>query len=168
MESFRNSIPQDQASVFICKNSLMRVAARKANGWKELAKLPKDDNAWIFVQEDGIASTLKAFLDFRDAETKLKKQEAAKDEKVDDVTSIHGGALGGKLFTPQEIEKLKDLPTKREMLASLAGMLQSVPVQLTMVLNQAPQMLSSRLEQISNLDEDKEKIAKDVSKAQET
>lgn len=57
----------------------------------------------MFVDEDGIASTVKTWLDFNTKQTKILKDNAEKDVKVPDATEIYGGAFNGKICTPEEV-----------------------------------------------------------------
>ncbi len=86
LQSFRKQMP---AEVLVCKNTLMRIAADRVEGFSPLKEATKvgvwgvwvyysdwrmwvhthlynkqGDNAWVFVQEDQIAESVKVYLDF--------------------------------------------------------------------------------------------------------
>ena len=41
MEELRGSIPPDHASIYVCKNSLMKIAADQVDGWSSLRPIAK-------------------------------------------------------------------------------------------------------------------------------
>jgi hypothetical protein len=51
LQDFRRSLPE-QSKMLVCKNTLMRVACDKVDGWSELKPATKGDNAWLFVNEE--------------------------------------------------------------------------------------------------------------------
>jgi len=55
------------------------------------------------VDEDGISSVVKSFVDFEKEETQIRKENAKKDEKVERVTEIYGGTLNGQLYTSEQV-----------------------------------------------------------------
>lgn len=60
--------------------------------------------------------------------------------------------------------KFKDLPTRTEVLATLVGMLNSVPSTLLSTINQAPLQLTMNVQQIADLDEEKTKLVREFVK----
>jgi large subunit ribosomal protein L10 len=63
LQDFRRALPA-QSKVLVCKNTLMRVACDKVEGWGELKAATKGDNAWLFVNEEVIAESIKAYVAF--------------------------------------------------------------------------------------------------------
>lgn len=51
IQEFRRSLPAD-TKLLVCKNTLMRVAVDKTEGWESLKPATKGDNAWLFVNEE--------------------------------------------------------------------------------------------------------------------
>lgn len=51
IQEFRRSLPAD-SKMLVCKNTLMRVAIDRTDGWEELKPATKGDNAWLFVNEE--------------------------------------------------------------------------------------------------------------------
>ena len=41
MEELRQSLPAEHASVYVCKNTLLKVAIKQLGGWKTLRKIAK-------------------------------------------------------------------------------------------------------------------------------
>lgn len=86
------------AEVLVCKNTLMRIAADRVEGFSPLKEATKvrlrtvtaavltaqrhiiivtqGDNAWVFVQEDHIAESVKVYLDFEKKLTAGLSKEA--------------------------------------------------------------------------------------------
>lgn len=65
--------------------------------------LLQNQNAWIFVDEDGISSSVKSWISFQQEETKILKSNAEKDQIVPNATEICGGVLNGKPRTPEDV-----------------------------------------------------------------
>ena len=51
LQDFRRSLPAE-STMLVCKNTLMRRACEKVEGWSELSPAAKGDNAWLFVNEE--------------------------------------------------------------------------------------------------------------------
>ena len=51
LQDFRRSLPAE-STMLVCKNTLMRRACEKVEGWSELTPATKGDNAWLFVNEE--------------------------------------------------------------------------------------------------------------------
>jgi hypothetical protein len=62
-EAFRRSLPAE-AKMFVAKNTLMRLASQRVDGWADLATDLKLEHAWVFAPEEAIGASVKAFLDF--------------------------------------------------------------------------------------------------------
>jgi large subunit ribosomal protein L10 len=65
VQKFRKGLPE-VSDMYVCKNSLMKVATRKVGGWAPLEERAgcEGENAWIFVPEDAIRDTIKHYFAF--------------------------------------------------------------------------------------------------------
>ena len=66
---------------------------------------------------------MKAYLDF---ETKLKERLPREQRAKAKPTDISGGAMDGKALSYAEVERLKNLPTKAELIATIARLIKQV------------------------------------------
>ena len=81
------------------------------------------ENAWLFVGEEVISESVKAYLDF---ETKLKERLPREQRAEAKPTNISGGAMDGRFLAYAEVERLKNLPTKAELIATIARLIKQV------------------------------------------
>jgi large subunit ribosomal protein L10 len=122
LQDFRRALPA-QSKVLVCKNTLMRVACDKVEGWGELKAATKGDNAWLFVNEEVIAESIKAYVAF---EKKLlegvPKEERATARPID----VSGGCMDGQLLDYVAVKNLEKMPTKLELIATIARLINQV------------------------------------------
>ncbi len=86
LEAFRRSLPAE-AKMYVAKNTLLSLAADRVEGWSELKKGIKLENAWVFAPEEAISSSVKAFLDF---EKKLLEPIPKADRSKFKLTDVTG------------------------------------------------------------------------------
>lgn len=166
MEALRRGIPES-SSVAVAKNSLMRVAVREVPGWSALEDKGCDgDNAWIFVGEDGIADTVKFWNKFS---ADLEKAAAANvpkgsTKKVEAPTSVSCAVMDGKYMTAAELKRCENLPTKAQLLATIARLLKQPAKKIATGVKMVPTKLAYGIKALAELDEDKTKLVGDVAK----
>lgn len=123
LQEFRRSLPAE-SKVLVCKNTLMRVACDKVEGWSELKPATKGDNAWLFVNEEVIAESIKAYVAF---EKKLlegvPKEERATARPID----VRCGGKG----TCGTGTRLAPAPSCKQLQCGRRGSLDSLAAQQT-------------------------------------
>lgn len=158
LQDFRRALPA-QSKMLVCKNTLMRVACDKVEGWSELKPATKGDNAWLFVNEEVIAESFKAYAAF---EKKLlesvPKEERATARPID----VSGGVMDGKLMGYLEVKKLQSMPTKLELIATIARLINQVPTKVARGINQVPTKLAYGVKALADGDDNKEQLVSDV------
>ena len=77
----------------------------------------------MFVGEECIAESVKAYLDF---EKKLKDKLPKEERATAKPTDISGGAMDGQYLTYEDVAKLKNLPNKLELIATIARLIKQV------------------------------------------
>jgi large subunit ribosomal protein L10 len=95
----------DSATFSVVKNTLTKIAAKKAGLTEDFSQLLSGPSAIAFVGGD-VVRAAKGLRDFA---------------KANPVLVIKGGVLEGKILTPGEITKLADLESREVLLAKLAG-----------------------------------------------
>jgi len=158
MQEFRHSLPAD-TKVVVCKNTLMRIAADKVDGWSDLKKATNGDNAWLFVGEECISESVKAFLDF---EKKLKDRLPKEQRAMAKPTDVSGGAMDGKALSYADVQKLKSLPTKLELIATIARLIKQVPTKVAVSVKQVPTKLALGVKALADGDDDTSKVVGDI------
>ena len=163
MQQLRSALPKEGARLLVCKNTLLKLAADKVGGWEELKPSAKGDNAWLFIEEDHVAASIKAYLGFqsklRDA---LPKDERAAFKLLDP----SGGAMAGKALDAAEIKRLEKLPTKKELIATIARLIQQVPTKVAVSIKQVPTKVALGVKALADADDNKEALVGDVCKPQ--
>ncbi|PSC71630.1 50S ribosomal L10 [Micractinium conductrix] len=158
IQDFRRSLPAD-TKLLVCKNTLMRVAADKVGGWEELMPATKGDNAWMFVNEEVISESFKAYVAF---EKKLlegvPKDERATARPLD----VSGGVMDGKGLDYVAVKKLESMPTKLELIATIARLINQVPTKVARGINQVPTKLAYGVKALADGDDNKEQMVSDV------
>ena len=161
IQQFRRALPKEGAKLLVCKNTLLKLAADKVEGWEELKPAAKGDNAWLFVQEESISSGIKAYLDFQ-----KEVVDAVPQDERDAVTMLNmtGGVMSGKALTPSDLKKLEKMPTKTELMATLARLLNQLPTKIAVSVKQVPTKVAYGVKALADADENKEAIVGDVCK----
>jgi large subunit ribosomal protein L10 len=159
MQEFRASLPQEGAKLLVCKNSLLKRAADEVEGWSDLKTAAKGDNAWLFIQEEYVAESIKAYLKFQDK----VKEGVPKDERDTFVPlTVTGGAMSGKAIGPADIKTLKNLPNKKELIATIARLIKQVPTKVAVAVKQVPTKVALGIKAVADADEDKSKLMGDI------
>lgn len=161
MQEFRKTLPKEGATLVVCKNTLLKLAADKVEGWGDLKPAAKGDNAWLFVQEENISEGIKAYLNFqKDLKDALPQEE--RDEAA--ILEMSGGVMAGSALTPADLKRLEKLPTKTELMATLARLLNQLPTKVAVSVKQVPTKVALGVKALADADENKEAIVGDVCK----
>jgi large subunit ribosomal protein L10 len=121
MMALRDALAAEKVEYKVVKNTLMRMACRDTG---------------VSVLEPLIQGTCAIAIGYDDPT--IPARVLKKITKTTEKLKIKGGALGGKLLTPEEVTALADLPTRQELLAQLLGVLAAVPTALVTVLSGVP------------------------------
>mmetsp|Transcript_20657 Transcript_20657/g.36690 ORF Transcript_20657/g.36690 Transcript_20657/m.36690 type:complete len:258 (+) Transcript_20657:35-808(+) len=160
IEEIRRKLPED-ASIRVALNTLMRKAGEETEGFNGIGPACKGDNAWWFVGEN-IAQGVKAYIAF---EEELKKAQKADPNVV--VPELSGGCMDNEFLDANAIKALKNLPTRTEVIAKIAGSIKAVPTKLARSLKQVPQKMAVGVGKLADGDDNKDLIVGDVFPKQE-
>lgn len=116
------------------KNTLMRIAVEEDQQWQPMTQYLQDSSVFLLVKED-LKEAITAYEDFQKATKK---------------TVIRGGVLEGQALTVDQVKALKDLPSKQELMARLAGGLNSIATKLAVGINQVPTKLATGINEVPN------------------
>ena len=114
------------------KNTLMRLAVKDDERWEPMTDFLKDSSVFLLVKED-MKEAIKAYEDFQKATKK---------------TEIRGGVLDGQALTQDDIKALKELPSKQELMARLAGGIKAVSTKLAVGINAVPTKLAVGINEV--------------------
>jgi len=164
VEKFRRGMPE-KSSVVVTKNSLMRIACNEVPGWNSVGDNGcAGENAWVFVHEDDIAAAVKHFNSFSDELLKAAKANAPKGVEPPVPTTVSCAVMDNKVLTPAEFKQCENLPTKLQLITTIARMLKQPAQKIAVGVRQVPSKLAYGIKALSELDEDKSKIVSDVAK----
>ena len=114
------------------KNTLMRLAVKDDERWEPMTDFLQDSSVFLLVKEE-MKEAIKAYEDFQKATKK---------------TEIRGGVLDGQALTQDDIKALKELPSKQELMARLAGGIKAVSTKLAVGLNAVPTKLAVGINEV--------------------
>ena len=118
MDQLRRKVSEAGGSYQVVKNTLLRLAAKGTDAEK-LSELYAGNNALGTTKEDPV-SLAKALVDFT---------------KENEMLSIKGGVLSGKVLDLSQIQSIATLPSREVLLAMMLGAMNAVPTGLVRVLN---------------------------------
>ncbi|MEA5595423.1 50S ribosomal protein L10 [Rivularia sp. UHCC 0363] len=116
------------------KNTLMRIAVEEDTLWQPMTQYLQDSSVFLLVKED-LKDAITAYEEF---------------QKVTKKTQIRGGVLEGQALSVDQVKALKDLPSKQELMARLAGGLNSIATKLAVGLNAVPTKLARGINEVPN------------------
>lgn len=160
MEGLRRKLPEG-SSMFVAKNSLVRIAVSddKYEAFRPIEQTTTRDNVWVFADEDSVAPTMKA----------LSKEIAAiqKSYKVNKesgpTAAISGGVFDGQFMTEEQVLKLENMPTKKDLYAKIAFSIKEVPTKTARSIKAVPQKLAMAIKELSDSENpDRDALVGDV------
>lgn len=112
LAELRSELRKSNAEYKVAKNTLARIAAREA-GFEVPDDLLSGPTALAFCADDpvSVAKTLRAFA------------------KANPALVVKGAVLDGRLISAEETSQLADLASREELLAKVAGMIQTLVAQ---------------------------------------
>ena len=112
LAALRAELRKSNAEYKVAKNTLTRIAAREA-GFEVPDEYLSGPTALAFAKDDpvGVAKALRAFA------------------KANPALIVKGAVLEGRLLTAEETGQLADLASREELLAKVAGMIQTLVAQ---------------------------------------
>jgi large subunit ribosomal protein L10 len=129
---FRRKLDADKAVCRIAKNTLIEIASSK-NQFASLKEITQGPTALIVGLEDPAApaKTTTQFL------KQVKKG------------SVRGGVLENKLLSAKDVNALAELPSKEQLLSSIAGGLDSGARGIVSILNNVMGDIASLIEEVA-------------------
>ena len=114
------------------KNTLMRIAIEEDKQWQPMTEYLNDSSVFLLVKEE-IKDAITAYEDFQKATKKTK---------------IRGGVMEGQALSIDEVKALKEMPSKQELMARIAGSLNAVATKLAVGVNQVPTKLARGINEV--------------------
>lgn len=136
----RKRLRPSGAECKVTKNTLMRIAVQGEPNWQPISEICKDASAFLFLKED-MGSALKAYQEF---------------QRVSKKTVIRGGAMEGRLLSEDDVKAIADLPSKEQLMAQIAGAINSVTAKVAIGVKEVPNSLARALQAIADKDKEEE------------
>jgi large subunit ribosomal protein L10 len=118
----------------VTKNTLMGIAIEGEENWQPLSELLKGSSAFLLVKDD-FSSAIKAYQDFQKATKK---------------TELRGGVMEGRLLKESDVKALGDLPSKEQLMAQIAGAINSLATKVAVGINEVPSSLARALQAVAD------------------
>jgi len=157
LQKLRRQLPAG-ATLYVAKNTLMgqAVAQSAAPASWEALKGQGGQNAWVFIPEEVVSKTVKAYLDWDKA---MKKSNPDGPD-----VSIRVGVMDGAVLSEKDTIRLKDLPTKEDLYTKIAVGVKAVPTKVARGVKEVPTKLARAIAAVADLDDDKTKTVASVAK----
>ncbi|MBN3922286.1 50S ribosomal protein L10 [Nostoc sp. NMS4] len=118
----------------VTKNTLMGIAIKDDEKWQPLSELLNGASAFLLVKED-FSSAIKAYQEF---------------QKVSKKTELRGGVLEGRLLKEPDVKILGDLPSKEQLIAQIAGAINSLATKIAVGINEVPGSLARAFQAVAD------------------
>ncbi len=132
MGELRNRLRPIGATCKVTKNTLMRLAVENDENWQPMTQFLKGSSAFLLVKDD-IGGAVRAYQGFK---KDLKK------------TEFRGGVMQGQALNEEQVKAIADLPSKEELIAQVAGALNSIATKLAVGLNQVPTSVARGINEV--------------------
>lgn len=118
-QELRKSLPEGTV-MSVVKNKLM-ARALEGTDYESATEMLSGPNMWFFIEED-IGGTISSFKKF------------SKDYAKQESHPITGGAMEGVVYDSAGVEAIGKLPSKKELIAKIAGGINMVPTKVARVI----------------------------------
>lgn len=128
----RKSLRATGTDCKVTKNTLMRLAIADDENWSPMDQFLKGSSAFLLLKDD-LGSAIKAYQKFQ------------KDTKK---TEFRGGVMQGQALNEEQVKAITELPTKEELIAQIAGAINSIATKLAVGINEVPASLGRGINEV--------------------
>lgn len=132
ISDLRNRLRESGSICTVTKNTLMEKAVEADESWKPMEKFLTGSSAFIFIQDD-LGAAIKSYLAF---------------QKESKKTQLRGGVMEGRALSPDDIKAITELPTKEELIARIAGAINSIPTKVAVGINAVPTQVAVGIKEV--------------------
>lgn len=137
--NLRRRLRETGTTCTVAKNTLMSRAIDGDDKWQAMSEFLAQSSAFLMVRDD-IGGAIKAYQEF---------------QKVSKKTELRGGVLEGQALDAEQVKAIGSLPSKEQLMAQVAGALNSVTAKIAIGIKEVPGSLARALQAVA----DKEKEA---------
>ncbi|NET55174.1 MAG: 50S ribosomal protein L10 [Symploca sp. SIO2E6] len=128
----RNRLRESGTICKVTKNTLMRRAVEDDENWQPMKEFLAGSSAFMLVKDD-IGGAIRAYQDFKKATKK---------------TEFRGGVMQGRSLNEEEVKAIADLPSKEELIAQLAGAINSIATKIAVGIKEVPSSLGRGINEV--------------------
>ncbi|MGK7874522.1 MAG: 50S ribosomal protein L10 [Xenococcaceae cyanobacterium] len=128
----RNRLRSTGTVCKVTKNTLMRLAVEGDENWQPMTQFLAGSSAFMLVKDD-IGSAIRTYQGFK------------KDTKK---TEFRGGVMQGLALNEDQVKAIADLPSKEELIAQIAGAINSLATKLAVGINEVPASLGRSINEV--------------------
>ncbi len=116
----------------VAKNTLMGRAVKGDPTWEPMQDFLSESSAFLLIKDD-MGAAIKAYQAFQKATKK---------------TEFRGGVMQGRALNEVEVKAIADLPSKEELIAQIAGAINSISTKLAVGINEVPASLGRSINEV--------------------
>ncbi|AOX01723.1 MULTISPECIES: 50S ribosomal protein L10 [Moorena] len=116
----------------VTKNTFMRLAVEEDENWQPMTEFLSGTSAFLLVKDD-VGSAIRAYQEFKKAAKK---------------TEFRGGVMQGQALNEEQVKAIADLPSKEELIAQVAGAINSIATKLAVGINEVPASLGRSINEV--------------------
>lgn len=128
----RNRLRPTGTTCKVTKNTLMRHAIQEDENWQPMTEFLSGASAFMLVKDD-IGGAIRAYQEF---------------QKVTKKTEFRGGVMQGRALSQDQVKAIADLPSKEELIAQIAGAINSLATKLAVGINEVPTSLGRSINEV--------------------
>jgi large subunit ribosomal protein L10 len=128
----RDRLRTTGADCKVTKNTLMRLAIEGDENWEAMNQFLKGTSAFLLVKDD-LGGAIKAYQKFQ------------KDTKK---TEFRGGVMQGQPLNEKQVQAITELPTKEELMAQIAGAINSLATKLAVGVKEVPSSICRGINEV--------------------
>ncbi len=132
ISDLRNRLRPTGAVCKVTKNTLMRIAVEEDEDWKPMTEFLQGSSAFVLVKDD-VGGAVRAYQSFK------------KDTKK---TEFRGGVMQGQSLNEDQVKAIADLPSKEELMAQIAGSLNSLATKLAVGVKEVPSSVGRGINEV--------------------
>ncbi|CAE7321330.1 rplJ [Symbiodinium pilosum] len=130
------------------KNTWLK-KAMEGTDWEPMRDKIKGNNIYVFVESDkDLKPSIQAYMKIEKQFNRTAKLDVLREEWVErltyDLQPLVGGMMSEEwdIMEPADVVKLKDFPTKTELIGQIAGSIKQVTTKLAIGVRQVPTKLA--------------------------
>jgi large subunit ribosomal protein L10 len=132
ISELRDKLRESGATCKVTKNTLMHRAVEGNEDWQPITQFLEGSSAFLLVKDD-IGGAVRAYQDFKKSTKK---------------TEFRGGVMQGQALSEDQVKAIADLPSKEELMAQIAGALNSLATKIAVGVKEVPSSIARGINEV--------------------